>query len=116
MKELIRKILREGEDLERIQKNEKETPKIVPRIVSYIKEKYGRGVKVKVGNKKIYFGSDAYQGSCKEINVYVEDESLNASEIKFQLWNDFKNFFGVDMREYGTCLFLTVYKKNWERI
>ena len=116
MKELIRKILKESEDLERIQRNEVLVPKVVPRIVRYIKEKYGKRVTVETHNKGVFFGSDSYRGLCKEIRVFVEDESINAADLKVQLWNDIKNFFGIDMTKYGACLSLEVYRKKWEKI
>lgn len=116
MRESIRKILREETDLERIKKNEISIPKMVPHIVKFIKEKYGKGVSVESHNKGVYFGSDDYRGLCKEIKVYVEDERLLAAEVKIQLWKDIDNFFGVNMSRYGSCLDLTVYKKSWEKI
>lgn len=116
MRNLIIKILRESEDLEKIQRNEIMIPKIVPKIVSFIKEKYGRRVRVESHNKGVYFGSDDYRGLCKEIRIFVEDESLLPAEVKIQLWGDIKNFFNIDMREYGSCLDLTVYKKIWSKI
>jgi hypothetical protein len=39
MRELIRKILREESNIERIKKNEKEIPSRVPTIVRFIKSK-----------------------------------------------------------------------------
>lgn len=116
MRELIRKILREGEDLEKIKRNEASVPKIVPKIVAFIKEKYGRKVRVESHNKGVFFGSDDYRGLCKEIKIYVEDERLLPAEVKIELWNDIKNFFGINMSEYGSCLDLTVYKKIWSKV
>lgn len=116
MKELIKKILREGQDKERIIKNEKEVPIILPHIVTFIKEKYGNSVKVKTKSKKVLFGSDMYRGTCKEIEVYVENESLLAADVKYQLRKDIKNFFGIDLSNYGVCLDLSVYKKIWEKV
>lgn len=116
MKELIRKILREGKDIERIMRNEKEIPKRVPAILEFINEKYGGGVRAESDTKSVYFGSDSYRGLCKEIKVYVEDEDLNPSEVKHELWDDIKNFFGIDMSLYGSCLDLTVFKKQWTKV
>ena len=116
MKELIKKILREGQDKERIKKNEKEVPKILPHIVAFIKEKYGKSVRVKTQSNRVFFGSDMYQGNCSEIKVYIENESLVVGEVKYQLRNDIKNFFGIDLSKYGVCLDLSVYKKIWEKI
>lgn len=116
MKELIRKILRESEDLERIQRNEVSVPKVVPSIVRFIKEEYGNRVSVETHNKGVFFGSDDYRGVCKEIRVYVQDERLVAADVKVKLWNDIKNFFGIDMSRYGACLSLEVYRKKWEKV
>lgn len=109
-------MLREGEDLERIKKNEVLIPKVVPHIIKFIKEKYGNRVTLKSHNKGVYFGSDDYRGFCKEIRVHVEDERLVAAEVKVQLWKDIKNFFNIDMSLYGSCLSLEVYRKSWEKI
>ena len=116
MKELIRKILREGKDLDRIKKNEIEVPKMVPLVVKYIKEEFGKRLRVRIEKKGVFFGSDLYKGNCTEIKVFVEDTSINAAELKYQLKNTIKNFFGMDMSLYGSCLDLKVYKKNWEEI
>ena len=116
MREQIRKILKEETDLERIQKNEISVPRMVPRIVSFIKEKYGKKVRVESHNKGVYFGSDDYRGLCKEIKIFVEDERLLPAEVKIELWRDIKNFFGINMSEYGSCLDLTVYKKIWSKV
>ena len=116
MRELIRKILQEGEDLDRIKRNEIEVPKTVPMIVKFIKEKYGKAVRVKVRDKGIHFGSDNYSATCKEINVYVEDETLTAAEVKVSIWNDIKNFFEIDLSSYGNCLGLQVYRKKWDKV
>lgn len=116
MKELIKKILREGQDKERIMKNEKEVPIILPHIVAFIKEKYGKSVRVRTQTKKVFFGGDMYQGTCKEIEVYVENESLLAADVKYQLRKDIKNFFGIDLSNYGVCLDLSVYRKIWDKV
>ena len=116
MRDLIKKILREGSDLERIQRNEVSVPKILPRIVRFIKEKYGNRVRVETHNKGVFFGSDDYRGLCKEIKVYVEDERLVAADVKVQIWNDINSFFGIDMSRYGVCLYLEVFRKKWEKI
>lgn len=112
----MRKILREGKDLERIKKNEIEVPRMIPSIVKFIKEKYGNGVKVKTENKGVHFGNDDYSASCKVIKIYVEDMSLTAAEVKHQIWNDINNFFGIDLARYGSCLSLVVYRKMWIEI
>lgn len=116
MRELIRKILREESNIERIKKNEKEIPSRVPSIVRFIKTKYGKAVTVETHNKGVFFGSDYYKGLCKEIRVYVQDERLVAAEVKVDLWRDIKNFFDIDMTTYGSCLYLEVYRKKWEKI
>jgi hypothetical protein len=116
MKDLIRKILREGRDSERIQKNEVLVKRITPRIVRFIEEKFGNDVTVESHDKSVFFGSDDYRGLCKEIKVFVENEDLNATELKVQLWGDIKNFFGIDMTRYGSCLNLEVFKKKWEKV
>jgi hypothetical protein len=116
MRELIKNILREGNNVDKIKTNEIEVPKKLPSIVRFIKSKYGNRVKVKTENKGVYFGSDDYQGICKEIKIYVEDENLLAAEVKSDLWKDIRNFFDINMSEYGSCLDLIVYKKTWNRV
>lgn len=116
MKDLIRKILKESKDLDRIKENEILVPKIVPFIIEFIKQKYGDSVRVQSYNKGTFFGSDNYRGLCKEIKIYVEDENLVPLEVKTQVWNDIKSFFNIDMSRYGACLDLTVYRKSWEKV
>lgn len=116
MREVIRKILKENQDLELIKSNEIKIPKLLPHIVDFIKEKYGKSVRVKTSNEKIFFGSDNYSGVGKVINVFVENEKLLPAEVKIRLWNDIRNFFGVDMSMYGSCLNLNVYKKIWSKV
>ncbi len=116
MKELIRKILIEEKNLERIKKNEVDVPKMVPHIVKYIKGEYGKKLKVKSIKRGVFFGSDSYRGLCTEIVVFVEDESINAAELKYQLREIIKNYFGIDMSLYGSCLDITVFEKTWKKV
>ena len=116
MRELIKTILRENNNVEKIKRNEIEIPKKLPSIVKFIKSKYGNSVRVKTDSKSVYFGSDNYRGTCKEIKIFVEDERLVAAEVKVDLWRDINNFFDIDMTRYGSCLYLEVYRKKWEKI
>lgn len=113
MRDLIKNILREQEDIERIKKNQVLISKLTPKIVEYIKGKYGKGVRVRVTNKDVFFASDNYSATCKEFKVYVEDESLVPAEVKYQLWKGINSNFGLNMSEYGSCIYFTVYKKMW---
>lgn len=100
MRELIKTILRENKNFEKIKRNEIEIPKKLPSIVKFIKLKYGNSVRVKTDSKSVYFGSDGYRGTCKEIKIFVENERLLPAEVKSDLWRDIKNFFDINMSEW----------------
>lgn len=116
MRELIKTILRENKNVEKIKRNEIEVPKKLPSIVKFIKSKYGNSVRVKTDSKGVYFGSDNYRGNCREIKIFVEDERLLPVEVKLDLLRDMKNFFDIETLEYGSCLEISVYKKIWSKV
>ena len=116
MRDLIKKILREGDDIEKIKSNQILISRLTPKIVEYIKGKYGKGVRVRVTEKEVFFASDDFSATCKEFKVYVEDERLVAADVKYQLWKGINANFGLNMSEYGSCIYFNVYKKKWESV
>lgn len=115
MRDLIRKVIMESRK-EEWNQNEKNVSEIVPTIKKYIEKKYGGGVKVLSEDKLVYLGNDDYIAKCKVIKVYVYDTTLNASDVKLDIWNIIGDIFGIDMSRYGACLFLDVYKIKFEKV
>jgi len=133
MRDLIKKILREGTNISddaphwvknfhklpkegritQIEKNKKDVEKILPRIIEFFKDKFGDDLlKVKVEEKGAHYGNESY--STKKINlIFYFSESYNP---KREIFNDLKSFFNIDVTYYGTPLEFEVYRMSWERI
>lgn len=114
MRDLIRKILKEED--ERLKRNEILVDKKTPSIIRYMDETYGDSLRFKIENKNVLHVSEKGPRSCKILKVYVEDESLLPSDVKAGILLDLKTIFGIDVRKYGACFSVSVYKKWWEEI
>jgi hypothetical protein len=116
MRELIRKILKEGSDLEKIKKNFRYNSEVLPGILEWIKEGFKGGVKVEVKEKMTHFGSDSYTGPVIELNLYVENQNLNPRQVKNEVWDGLNNFFNIDCTRYGSCIDINVFEKMWTKV
>lgn len=113
MRDLIRKILREDE---RVRRNVVIVKKKLPSIIRYMEETYGNSVKFKIEPIRIGYVGMEDISDCVHLNVYVEDDSLLPSDVKSGIIFDLKNIFNIDIRAFGACFYVTVYKKTWVKI
>ena len=125
MKDLIRKILREGMQIkddapdwvkkfnklpreERIKDFEKrkvEMKKIIPIIVKYFKEKFGEElVDIKVGEKRVYLGNEDYSTGKILLEFKISDLVDNPHKVVREINRDLNNFFNIDQTYYGSPL------------
>jgi len=114
MRVLIRKILKE--QIELIRRNERYNSEVLPGIIEWIKEKYGRRITVKSDTIGVRYANDDYSGKSVRLSLYLEDESLDPREVKGEIWNGLKNFFNIEMERYGSGMELRVFKKKWEQV
>ena len=141
MKELIRKILREGMQISDdapdwvkefhtlpregrialIKKNKKQIERLLPRIVEFFEQKFGDYIdRIEVGEKGVHYGSENYSTEKLLLKFYFNDVDDNIAETNHELMkkvrNDLKNFFNIDLEYYGVPLDLEFYIKTWERM
>ena len=141
MKELIRKILREGMQIsadapdwvekfhalptegriEFIEIHKKRIEKLLPRIVEFFEQKFGDyRDRIEVGEKGVHYGSENYSTEKPLLKLYFNDVDDNIAETNHELMkkvrNDLKNFFNIDLEYYGVPLDLEFYIKTWERM
>jgi len=114
MRVLIRKILKE--QIELIRRNERYNSEVLPGIIEWINEKYGRRITVKTDTIGVRYANDDYSGKSVRLSLYLEDESLDPREVKSEIWNGLKNFFNIEMERYGSGMDLRVFKKKWEQV
>jgi len=114
MRVLIRKILKE--QIELIRRNERYNSEVLPGIIEWLNEKYGRRITVKTDTIGVRYANDDYSGKSVRLSLYLEDESLDPREVKSEIWNGLKNFFNIEMERYGSGMDLRVFKKKWEQV
>jgi hypothetical protein len=141
MKELIRKILREGMQIstdapdwvekfhalptegriEFIENYKKRIEKLLPRIIEFFEEKFGDYIdRIEVEEKGAHYGSENHSIKKPVLKFYFNDVDDNVAETNYDLMkkvrNDLKNFFNIDLEYYGVPLDLEFYIKTWERM
>ena len=141
MKELIRKILREGMQIsddapdwvekfhalptkgriEFIENYKIRIERILPIIIEFFERKFGDYLdKLEVGKKSTHYGSENYSTEKLLLKFYFNDVDDNVAETNYDLMkkvrNDLKNFFNIDLEYYGVPLDLEFYIKTWERM
>jgi hypothetical protein len=137
MKELIRKILREGRQIpdwiqkfnalpkegriEFIENNKKRIEKLLPRIIEFFEEKFGNYIdRIEVEEKGVHYDSENYSTKNLLLKFYFNDVDDNVAETNYDLTkkvrNDLENFFNIDSEYYGVPLDLEFYIKTWKRM
>ena len=141
MKELIRKILREGMQIsadapdwvekfhalptkgriEFIENYKIRIERILPIIIEFFERKFGDYLdKLEVGKKSTHYGSENYSTEKLLLKFYFNDVDDNVAETNYDLMikvrNDLKNFFNIDLEYYGVPLDLEFYIKTWQRM
>jgi len=121
VKEVIRKILREGMQISddapewvkefhtlpregriaMIEKNKSHVEKLLPRIVHFFENKFGDDL-VKLIVKVV-------------LQFRFSDKTPEVTKLKREVYNDLRSFFNIEVEYYGTPLDLDFYKATWEK-
>ena len=140
MKDLIKKILREGMQIsddapdwvkefhmlpregriDLIKKNKKQIEKLLPRIVEFFEQKFGDDlVQLKVTNEEgtrgRHYGNENYSTNAILLQFFFHNRTPNVTTLKKEIINDLKSFFNIHWDYYGMPLDLDFYKATWEK-
>lgn len=140
MKDLIKKILREGMQIsddapdwvkefhtlpregriDLIKKNKKQIERLLPRIVEFFEQKLGDDlVQLKVTNEEgtrgRYYGNESYSTNAILLQFFFRHNTPNVTTIKKEIINDLKSFFNIHSDYYGMPIDLDFYKATWEK-
>jgi len=136
MKDLIRKILREGmqisddapdwvkefhtlprkDRIAQIEKNKKHIEKLLPRIVHFFENKFGDDlVKLVVKEKPVHYGNELYSTKKIVLEFRFSDKTPGNTKLKREVYNDLRSFFNIEVEYYGTPLDLEFLKSVWEK-
>ena len=136
MKEVIRKILREGMQISddapewvkefhtlpregriaMIEKNKSHVEKLLPRIVHFFENKFGDDlVKLIVKERGAHYGNELYSTNKIVLQFRFSDKTPEVTKLKREVYNDLRSFFNIEVEYYGTPLDLDFYKATWEK-
>lgn len=137
MKDLIKKILKEDvsnispkaphwvhdfqkmskeERIAQIEKNKKDIEKIMPRIVSFFKDKFGDDLVELIKTKrKTYYGNESHSTDKIVLDFRFSDKTPNVNQLKREVYNNLNSFFNIDVTYYGTPLELDFHKATWQK-
>ena len=141
MRELIRKILREGvhisddapdwvkvfhtlsreERIAQIEKNRKNILRLLPKIVNFFESKLGDDLeKIEITNdeevRRRTYGNEMYSTHAVLIQFFFTHEAKTPARLKKEIINDLRSYFNIDISYYGTPLDLDFFKATWEKI
>lgn len=141
MRELIRKILREGvhisddapdwvkvfhtlsreERINQIEKNRKNILRLLPKIVNFFESKLGDDLeKIEITNdeevRRRTYGNEMYSTHAVLIQFFFTHEAKTPARLKKEIINDLRSYFNIDISYYGTPLDLDFFKATWEKI
>jgi hypothetical protein len=138
MKQLIKKLLREGMQIGddapdwvkefhtltregrivTIKKKKKHIEKLLPRIVHFFENKFGDElVKLVVKEKPVHYGNELYSTKKIVLEFRFSDETSGTGVVKLkrEVLNDLRSFFNIEVEYYGTPLDLEFFKATWEK-
>jgi len=127
MRDLIKNILRESSHISpnaphwveefqtmstkdritQIEKNKKDIEKILPRIVEFFKDKFGKG---------LHYGNENYTSKTINLIFYLSELTPDVNGAKREIFNDLNSFFNINVSYYGTPLEFEVYKMSWQKL
>ena len=141
MKEVIRKILREGMQISddapdwvkefhtlpregriaMIETNRKHILKSLPKIVNFFESKLGDDLeKIEITNdegvRRRTYGNEMYSTNAVLIQFFFNHETKTPARLKKEIINDLRSFFNIDISYYGTPLDLDFFKATWEKL
>jgi hypothetical protein len=140
MKELIRKILREGMQISDdapdwvkefhalpregrialIKKNKKQIERLLPRIVEFFKQKLGDNlVQLLVTNEEgirgRHYGHENYSTNSILLQFFFHPRTTNLAALKKEIINDLESFFNIHIDYYGMPIDLDFYKAVYQK-
>ena len=140
MKELIRKILREGMQISDdapdwvkefhtlpregrialIKKNKKQIERLLPRIVEFFKQKLGDNlVQLLVTNEEgirgRHYGNENYSTNVILLQFFFHPRTTNLAALKKEIINDLESFFNIHIDYYGMPIDLDFYKAVYQK-
>jgi len=137
MRDLIKNILRENsrispdapnwveafqtmsrEDrISQIVKNKKDLERILPRIVEFFKDKFGKYLlKFEIEESGLHYGNENYTSKTINLIFYLSESTPNVNGAKREIFNDLNSFFNINVSYYGTPLEFEVYKMSWQKL
>jgi hypothetical protein len=137
MRDLIKNILRENSSISpdtpnwveafqtmsredrisQIVKNKKDLERILPRIVEFFKDKFGKYLlKFEIGEKGLHYGNENYTSKTINLIFYLSESTPNVNGAKREIFNDLNSFFNINVSYYGTPLEFEVYKMTWQKL
>jgi hypothetical protein len=140
MKELIRKILREGMQISDdapdwvkefhtlpregrialIKKNKKQIERLLPRIVEFFEQKLGDNlVQLLVTNEEgirgRHYGNENYSTNVILLQFFFHPRTTNLAALKKEIINDLESFFNIHIDYYGMPIDLDFYKAVYQK-
>ena len=116
MRDLIKNILRESSHISpnaphwveefqtmstkdritQIEKNKKDIEKILPRIVEFFKDKFGKYLlKFEIEEKGLHYGNENYTSKTINLIFYLSELTPDVNGAKREIFNDLNSFFAV---------------------
>ena len=140
MKELIRKILREGMQISDdapdwvkefhtlpregrialIKKNKKQIEKLLPRIVEFFEQKLGDDLEQLLvtneeGIRGRHYGNENYSTNVILLQFFFHPRTTNLAALKKEIINDLESFFNIHIDYYGMPIDLDFYKAVYQK-
>ena len=137
MRDLIKNILRESSHISpnaphwveefqtmstkdritQIEKNKKDIEKILPRIVEFFKDKFGKYLlKFEIEEKGLHYGNENYSSKTINLIFYLSESTPDVNGAKREIFNDLNSFFNINVSYYGSPLEFEVYKMSWQKL
>ena len=140
MKDLIKKILREGMQISDnapdwvkefhtlpregrialIKKNKKQIERLLPRIVEFFKQKLGDDlVQLIVTNEEgirgRHYGHENYSTNAILLQFFFHPRTPSVTTLKKEIINDLESFFNIHIDYYGMPIDLDFYKAVYQK-
>lgn len=137
MRDLIKNILRENSNISpdapnwveafqtmsredriaQIAKNKKDLERILPRIVEFFKDKFGKYLlKFEIEEKGLHYGNENHTSKTINLIFYLSESTPDVNGAKREIFNDLNSFFNINVSYYGTPLEFEVYKMSWQKL
>ena len=100
-----------------IAKNKKDLERILPRIVEFFKDKFGKYLlKFEIEEKGIHYGNENHTSKTINLIFYLSESTPDVNGAKREIFNDLNSFFNINVSYYGTPLEFEVYKMSWQKL